>query len=298
MAADDKQSRAPRRGVGLEAGSAYDRVWRGDLAEDAGMTGDPDLGGLEPPQRDQRLGRWVRNSFLTGVVVATPVGVTIWLIVAFVNFVDARVKPLIPTRWNPEAYLNIAIPGLGLVFAVMALTVLGAFAANFFGRTLIGMGERVLNGLPLVRTIYSGLKQVLETVLQQRERSFQEVALIQYPRPGIWALGFVTADAKDELKRQLTEEGDDFVGVFLPTTPNPTSGFLLYERRSKLKILDMSVEHGAKLIISAGLVYPNEADAVAEFNRLSKASRPDRGRKGKAAREAPPPEPIAGSGRG
>ncbi len=217
--------------------------------------------------RDRRqrfsLWRWLRNSFFAGVVVATPITVTAWLVYTFVNFVDNSLKPRIPDIYNPETYLRevpgipegFAIPGLGLVFAVLVLTMLGAFARNFFGRGLLAAGERLVAGLPVVRNIYGALKQLVETIASRQENSFKEVALVEYPRKGLYALAFVTADAKGEVRRRL---GGSYVGVFIPTTPNPTSGFILYAKRDEIQVLDMTVEEGAKLIISAGLVSPED----------------------------------------
>lgn len=215
------------------------------------------------PRRRSSVWRWLRNNFFAGIVVATPITVTAYLVYAFITFVDANLKPRIPDLYNPERYLRqipgmpegFAIPGLGLIFAIIVLTMLGAFARNFFGRSLLAVGERVVSGLPIVRNIYRALKQLVETIAAQSERSFKEVALVEYPRRGLYALAFVTAEAQGELAQRL---GDDVVGVFIPTTPNPTSGFLLYARRSELQVLDMSVEDGAKLIISAGLVTPGQ----------------------------------------
>ncbi len=232
--------------------------------------------------------RELRNSFFTGLIVITPVVVTIWLVYAFVTFVDARVKPLIPKIYNPETYLPFAIPGVGLVFAVLFITMLGALAANVIGRYFLGTAERWVDRVPLVRSIYSTLKQLVETVAAQRNNSFKEVALVEYPRPGLFALGFVTAGAKGELAARL---GEDWVGVFIPTTPNPTSGFLLFARRSEVQILDMSVEEGAKLIISGGLVTPDlsveEGDETADD-----ASGGASGNAGELSRPATPASPT------
>lgn len=197
--------------------------------------------------------RWLRNSLLTGIVVALPVTVTVWLIYTFVNFVDRVIKPLIPDRYNPETYLPFALPGLGVVVAVIGLTALGALAANFFGRSLIGVGERLLNSVPLVRNVYGAVKQIAETVFSSRQQSFQEVVLVEFPTQGSYAVGFVTADARGEIQDDV---GEDAIGVFVPTTPNPTSGFLLYTPRSRITALSMSVEEAAKMIISFGLVTP------------------------------------------
>ncbi len=218
-------------------------------------------------RRDDRerfgVWRWLRNSFFTGIVVATPVAVTAYLVYAFITFVDNQLKPRIPDLYNPETYLReipgipeeFAIPGLGLAFAAIVLTMLGAFARNFFGRSLLSVGERIVHRLPVIRNIYSALKQIVESIAAQRESSFKEVALVEYPRKGLWALAFVTASAKSEVRGKL---GEGYVGIFVPSTPNPTSGFILYTRREDLHILDMTVEEGAKLIISAGLVSPGE----------------------------------------
>ena len=201
---------------------------------------------------------WLRNSFFTGIVVATPVTVTAWLIVTFISFADRTVKPLIPRAYLPESYLPFAIPGFGLIVAVIGLTLLGALAANILGRSLLQVGERLVARVPFVRNIYGALKQLLETVFSQNQKSFQEVVLLQYPRDGLWALGFVTTEAKGELKERL---GSEYIAVFVPSTPNPTSGFILWTRRDEVHELDMTVEEGAKLIISAGIVTPEQVRA-------------------------------------
>tara|TARA_R110002072_G_scaffold17617_1_gene66573 strand:- start:2757 stop:3440 length:684 start_codon:yes stop_codon:yes gene_type:complete len=197
--------------------------------------------------------RWLRNSFLTGIAIATPLGVTLFLIISFVGFVDNVVKPLIPARYNPESYLpgDFTIPGLGVVIAVVLLTVVGALAANLFGRTLISLGERLVDGVPLVRHVYGALKQIVETVFSGKTNSFKEVVLIEYPMKGLYVVAFVSAEGRGAMQEVI---GDDVVGLFVPTTPNPTSGFLLYTPRANTIHIDMSVEEAAKLIISFGMV--------------------------------------------
>ncbi len=202
-----------------------------------------------------RFLRWVRTSFLTGIVIAAPIGITIYLTLAFIRFVDSRVTPLIPHSYNPETYLPFSIPGLGVLVAALALVLLGAAATNLFGRSLIGYGERIVNRMPVIRNIYSGLKQIFETVIAQSDSSFQEVGLIEYPRPGLYSICFITTSTGGEIQQLMD---DDLVSVFIPTTPNPTSGFLLFVPRKDVKILNMSVEEAAKLVISAGLVEPGE----------------------------------------
>jgi len=199
--------------------------------------------------------RWLRNSFLTGIAVVTPVAVTGWLIWTFVNFVDSTIKPLIPARYNPESYLPFAIPGMGLIIAILGLTLLGALAANIFGRTLLGFGEKIVNTVPLVRNIYGGLKQIVDTVFAGQQQSFKEVVLVEYPMKGSFAVAFVSSYARGEIRNHVGQ-GEEVIGVFVPTTPNPTSGFLLFVPRSKTIELDLTVEEAAKLIISFGLVTP------------------------------------------
>ena len=199
--------------------------------------------------------RWLRNRFLTGVVVAAPITITIWLIYTFVGFVDRVIKPLIPARYNPESYLPFAIPGMGLLIAILGLTLLGALAANIFGRTLLDVSERMVNSVPLIRNIYSALKQIVETVFQGQQNSFKEVVLVEYPMQGSYAVAFVASRGKGVI-REVAGKGDEAIGVFIPTTPNPTSGFLLFVPEKSAVKLDLSVEEAAKLIISFGMVAP------------------------------------------
>ncbi len=212
-----------------------------------------DTEGLIKPPRRGRLLLWLRNNLLTGIAVSAPIGATVWLVWSFLRWVDGRVVPLIPEKYNPETYLPIAVPGLGLLISVVALTILGALTANLFGRTILGIGERLVERVPLVSSIYGTVKQIVQTVVSQHEQSFDSVVMIEYPRTGVHAVGFVSSPAQGEIAKHL---GDGVVGVFVPTAPNPTSGFLIYEKRENLIFLDMTVEAGAKLIISAGLVYP------------------------------------------
>lgn len=201
--------------------------------------------------------RWLRNSFLTGIVIATPLGVTALLIISFVGYVDRVVKPMIPARYNPETYLpgDFTIPGLGVAIAVVLLTALGALAANIFGRSVIQLGERLLEGVPLVRNVYGALKQIVETVFSGKQNSFKEVVLTEYPMKGLYVVAFVSAEGNSTLQEKIA---DDVIGLFVPTTPNPTSGFLLYTSRANTIPINMSVEEAAKLIISFGMVTPDK----------------------------------------
>ncbi len=196
----------------------------------------------------------IKTYFLTGLVVASPVGITIYLALAFINLIDRNIIPLIPESYNPETYLPFPIPGIGLVFLFFMLTFLGFFAANFLGKTLIKIGEKILNRLPIVKSVYNTLKQIFETVISENKGSFQEVVLVEYPRKGIWAIAFISGENTGEIQAKLPE---DVVNIFLPTTPNPTSGFLLFVPVKDIIKLDMTPDEGAKYVISAGLVDPS-----------------------------------------
>lgn len=208
------------------------------------------------------MGLRLRNYFLTGLVIAAPVSITIYLTWTFIQWIDGWVKPLIPAVYNPDTYLPFSVPGGGLLFAFISITLLGFFTAGIVGKTIIRYGETLLGRMPLVRNLYQGLKQIFETILSDSSKSFQRAALLEYPRRGLWAIVFISTDAKGEVKIKLGEVVDDgMVSIFLPTTPNPTSGFLLFVPSKDLILLDMSVEQAAKLVISAGLVNPDTQKA-------------------------------------
>ncbi|HET6520300.1 MAG TPA: DUF502 domain-containing protein [Geminicoccaceae bacterium] len=209
---------------------------------------------VEPgkPGRFSLLAR-LRTYFLTGVIVTAPLAITFYLVWQTVGFIDDRVTGWIPDRYNPETYLPFTVPGLGLLVMLVLLTLIGMLAAGFIGRALVRFGERLLARMPIIRSIYGALKQIFETVLAQSSRSFREVVLVEYPRRDLWAIGFVTGPTKGEVQDQTP---DDMVNVFLPTTPNPTSGFLLFVPRHDLIHLNMTIEEGIKLVISGGIVSP------------------------------------------
>lgn len=195
----------------------------------------------------------LRTYFFAGVLVTAPIGITLYLAWLIIDFIDNRVTPLIPARYNPETYLPFSIPGLGLIVAGVVLTIIGAFTAGLVGRWLVSLSERLMARMPVIRNVHSALKQILETVLAQQSKAFRQVVLIEYPRRGIWAIGFLTGDTVGEVQN-LTE--DDTLNVFLPTTPNPTSGFLLFVPREDCHVLSMTVEEGIKMVVSGGIVTP------------------------------------------
>jgi len=213
----------------------------------------------EEPQHTRKPGMLagLRASFLTGLVVIAPVALTIWFVWALMGWVDSVVLPLIPSSVRPEHYIGINLRGVGVIIFLVFTIVVGWIAKGLIGKSLILFAESLVDRMPVVRSIYSGVKQIAETVFAQSERSFEKACLIQYPRKDIWAIGFISTEARGEVNAKA-ETGSDLLSVFVPTTPNPTSGFLLFFPREDVIELDMSIEDAAKLVISAGLVYPSE----------------------------------------
>ena len=227
-----------------------------------------------PAPRRKSFFSGLRNSFLTGVVVIAPVGLTVWLIWSVIGWVDGVVLPFVPSRYQPENILNtflgldikLQLRGLGVVFFLIFTMFVGWLAKGLLGRSLIRSAERFVNRMPVVRSIYSGVKQIAETVFSQADRSFEKACIVQYPRKGIWAVGFISTPAKGEIRARVND-AQNLLSVFVPTTPNPTSGFLLFFPAEDVIELDMSIEDAAKLVISAGLVYPNQnGEIVIEDN--------------------------------
>lgn len=215
----------------------------------------------KPRRSAPRRSLWARTraNFLTGLVIVAPVALTLWLIWSFVTFVDAKIVPLVPAVYNPSTWVGFDLPGFGLVVFVLFTAVVGSLTKNLFGRQIVLMTERWVDRMPVVRSIYNGVKQIIETVLSQSQggASFQKACLVEYPRKGLWAVAFVSTETKGEIGERVGNGA--MMSVFLPTTPNPTSGFLLFVPREDAVMLDMSVEEAAKLIISAGLVTPPTA---------------------------------------
>tara|TARA_R110002124_G_scaffold23105_1_gene85964 strand:+ start:4651 stop:5352 length:702 start_codon:yes stop_codon:yes gene_type:complete len=208
----------------------------------------------DPTVRPGVLAR-LRSSFLTGFVVILPIGLTIWLVWTLAGWVDGVVLPLVPQTFRPEQYIGINLRGVGIIFFLVFTVIIGWIAKGLIGRSMLRYSESLVNRMPFVRSIYSGAKQLAETVFAQTDRSFERACLIQYPRKGVWAIGFVSTEAKGEVAMRA-ETGSMLLSIFVPTTPNPTSGFLLFVPQEDVIELDMTIEDAAKLVISAGLVYP------------------------------------------
>lgn len=216
----------------------------------------------------------LRNYFLTGFVVCAPLAITVYLTWSFVGWVDSWVKPYIPGRYNPDNYLPFAVPGFGLIVALVLITLIGFMTANIIGRSIVSFGERLLDRMPLVRSIYRALKQIFETVLSNKTEVFKKTALIEYPRRGTWAIVFVSSERESEVNHLLEPHAGKTMAVFMPSTPNPTTGFLMYVPRSEVIELSMSVEEAAKLVISAGLVTPEYQKITKQLAETALAAQP------------------------
>ena len=195
----------------------------------------------------------LRAYFFAGVLVTAPIGITAYLAWSVVSWVDESVLPLLPAQYNPETYLPFSLPGIGLVVLLVFMTAVGAVTAGMLGRMVVGYGERVLSRMPIIRSVYSATKQIFETMLAKKSTAFREVVLVEFPRPGMWSIGFITGVTEGEVQELADEE---VLNVYIPTTPNPTSGFLCFVPRSEVYALSMTVEEGIKLVVSGGLVIP------------------------------------------
>lgn len=207
------------------------------------------------------FGQRLRAYLFAGILVTAPITITLYLAWVIVNFVDNQITPLIPAKYNPESYLPFALPGLGVLVLALALIFIGALTAGLVGKLWFRFTEQMLNRMPVIRNVYSAVKQILETVLAQQSNAFREAVLVEYPRRGMWAIAFITGRTKGEVQN-LTEE--ETINVFLPTTPNPTSGFLLFVPKQDLIPLSMSVEEAIKMVISGGIVTPPDRRPPAE----------------------------------
>ncbi len=190
----------------------------------------------------------LRNNFIAGVVVLIPIGITVYLTLFFIN-VSSKI---LPKEINPNYYLPYNIPGLEILISVILITIIGWLSLSFIGKRLFEILENILNKIPILRTIYSAVGQLIETFAQSKSNK-KNVVLIEYPRKGVWAVGFATKENKGEIRNKVNE---DLINVFVPTTPNPTSGFLLMFQKKEVIYLDLSFEEASKFIVSAGSTEP------------------------------------------
>jgi len=242
------------------------------------MTSRDDLPSSEPaaapPEAHTGFMGRLRNYFLTGLVVAGPVAITLWLTWWFVTWVDGLVRPFVPIAYRAETYLPFGVPGSGLIVGVIALTLLGFLTANLIGRTLLDLGERLVGRIPAVRAIYRAMKQVFETLFSGQGSSFRRVGLVEFPSPGMWSIVLISQPPSADLANRLPGE-EEHISVFLPCSPNPTTGFFFYVPKSKIIEVEMTAEDAATLIMSAGVVQPgaDQQKKVAALAGMASAAR-------------------------
>lgn len=223
--------------------------------------------GVRVPAQKPNLTVWLRERFVAGMLIALPVVATFIILEFLINLIDSRVVPLLPPALRPETYLDYAVPGFGLIILVLFLTLLGALATNILGNYFVNLTDRVLTRVPVVRSVYSVFKQIRDVFQNNTSDQYKEIVLVQYPKECSWAVGFVAGPAKAEIAHRM---GPGFISVFVPTVPNPTSGFLLFVKEADVIRLDMTIEEGAKLILSGGLVYPDFPKPVAQTVTVGK----------------------------
>lgn len=195
----------------------------------------------------------LRAYFFAGILITAPISLTLYITWLLINFIDAKVADLLPRDYNPNHYLPVNIPGLGLIIAVALLTLIGWLTAGFFGRLFLRISEGILRRMPIVRSIYAWMKQIFETVFHERASPFREVVLIEFPRKGLWRIGFVTGRTPGSTQDVLP---GGLVNVFLPGTPNAASGFLVLVPPEDIYRVDLTTEEALKLIVSAGIATP------------------------------------------
>ena len=247
-----------------------------------------------PPRDGLTLGQRLRVYFFAGILVTAPISITFYLAWLFITFIDAQVRGMVPPRFHPETYLPFSVPGIGLVLIIVCLALIGWLTAGFLGRLIMRMQDRLLAGMPVIRSVYGATKQILETVLANQSKAFREVVLVEYPRRGLWCLAFQVGETAGEVQNVTS---DRVVNIFLPTTPNPTSGFLLFVPREDVISLGMSVEEGIKMVVSGGIVTPPDRRPEEERERPLIASRLDGVAEeiesrslAAASRDVPPPD--------
>ena len=209
--------------------------------------------GPKPPRFHQHLGRRLRGWLVAGILVVVPLALTAYIVWELVGYFDSLVERWIPTHLNPGNYLPFRIPGYGVVVVAIGLTLIGAVTASLLGRWAVRLSDRMIARTPFISGLYGTIKQVVESVVAQKSKTFRQVVLVEYPRPESWTIAFVCGETHTEVVRLV---GEEMVSLYVPTTPNPTSGFLLFVPRRQVKPLKMSVEEALKLIGSLGIVLP------------------------------------------
>ena len=200
------------------------------------------------------MSKKIRHYFITGLLVVVPLYITAYVLSLIVGFMD-NVFTLLPQAARPDSFLPFHIPGLGIIFTIIGIVLVGVIVTNFLGRKLVHLGEKMLSKVPVLRIVYNGTKQFMETFFAKEHEGFRRVVLVEFPRDGVYSVGFLTCKPSGELKKKT---GDDSVSVFIPTTPNPTTGYYIIVPESKVIAIDIRVEDAFKVIMTGGMVMPPE----------------------------------------
>ncbi|EGZ46178.1 DUF502 domain-containing protein [Neisseria wadsworthii] len=203
------------------------------------------------------IGKALKKYLITGILVWLPIVVTVWVITYIVGASD-RLLNLLPSYWRPEQYIGFKIPGLGVIVAIVVLFITGVFGANVLGRKILEAWDSLLGRIPVVKSIYSSVKKVSESLFSDNGRSFKTPVLVPFPQPDIWTIAFVSGSIPPSVERGLSENGEEYISVYVPTTPNPTGGYYIMVRKSDVRELNMSVDEALKYVISLGMVMPDE----------------------------------------
>ena len=197
----------------------------------------------------------LKTYFFTGILVTAPIAITLYVAWQAITYIDNKVTAFIPEQYNPNELLPHSIPGLGVLLLLVFFTVIGMLTANFVGQAFVKLGYRLINRIPLISGLYNAFRKILETLIgNDKNKAFRQPVLVEYPRRDLWTIAFITGPVYEEITEKLND--DSLVAIYVPTTPNPTSGFFLYVPQKDIIMLDMTVEQALKLIISTGIINP------------------------------------------
>lgn len=210
----------------------------------------------------------LKTYFFTGIIVTAPVAITLYIAFELISYIDHLVTGFIPADYNPNNFLPYGIPGIGILLLLIFFTIIGMLTANFMGQTLIKLGYRIINKMPLISGVYNAIRKIFETLLgSDKNKAFRQAVLVEYPRQGLWTIAFLTGPVADQIKKRT--EDKTLVSIYVPTTPNPTSGFFLYVSEKDIIKLDISVEDALKMILSTGIISPSDTKKRIHKKQLS-----------------------------
>ena len=207
---------------------------------------------------EKKKTRNIKSCFLTGILVSAPLAITIYIAVELIKFIDTKVNDMIPKEYNPATYLPYGIPGLGILILFVSLIFIGWISSGFIGTAMLKGLNKMISRMPVVSGLYNALKQILETVIGGQNKAFREAVLVEYPRRDLWTIAFITGDVYSGISKSLKNK--NMLSIYVPTTPNPTSGFLIFVNKKDIIPLDIRVDDAWKIIISTGIVTPDSPE--------------------------------------